>query len=143
MREIFKNDSIIRDFQSFGENKLNQVIEIIKFNCTNSKPIKKELLVSFIPDFYLEKVEADFKTLNDGVYFGKIKLSSFYICFFEDKFKMNQIVQSALEEYTMSIIKYSTEDYNIDLLRRFLNIGTDPLRAEVLELYLILLKSKF
>jgi len=140
MKEMFKNSSIIKNFESFGENKLTQIIEIIRFDCTKNKPVKKELLTSFMPDFYLEKIDIDFKNTVDGRYFGKTKLNTFYIKFFEDKFKMQNIVKNALEEYTMSILKYS-DDYNIDLLRRFLYIGEDSLRAEILELYLVLLKS--
>jgi len=107
MNEMFKNNSIIKNFENIAENKLAQVIEVIKFKCTDSKPVKRELLISFMTDFYAEKIDIDFKSNIDGKYFGKTKLNQFFIKFFEEKFKLKSIIKNALEEYTMAILQYS------------------------------------
>lgn len=59
----------------------------------------------------------------------------------KDKFKHKKIVNKNCEETIYSIMKYSAEDKRVDLNRRFLGIGDDRLRREVLDIYFILLKS--
>jgi len=69
-------------------------------------------------------------------------LDEFFILLMKEKFRMKKIVKKNCEESIAGIMKYSLEDKRIDLSRRFLGIGENKLRIEVLEEYLSLIKSK-
>jgi hypothetical protein len=74
---------------------------------------------------------------------GKFKttLDEFFVFYMKDKFKMSKIIKRNTEQMISSIIKYSSVDTRIDLLRKFLGIGEERTRKEILESYLITLKN--
>lgn len=74
---------------------------------------------------------------------GKMKLTmdEFFVKFIRDKFKMTKIVKRNCEQMIMSIIKYSTLDSRIDLLRKFMGIGEERIKREILDCYLTILKN--
>lgn len=59
----------------------------------------------------------------------------------KDKFKLSKIVKKNTEQKILSIINYSSLDHIVNLLRKFLGIGDDKIRREILEYYLITLKN--
>lgn len=59
----------------------------------------------------------------------------------KEKFKLTKIVKRNCEQMLMSILKFSQEDNRIDLLRKFLAIGEDKVKREVLDCYLMVLKN--
>jgi hypothetical protein len=58
-----------------------------------------------------------------------------------EKFKLTKIVKKNCEQIILSIIKYSTEDTRIDLLRKFLGIADAKIQREILDCFLIILKN--
>jgi hypothetical protein len=60
----------------------------------------------------------------------------------KEKFKMNAIIKKNTEDSIAGIIKYSNDDKRIDMARKFLGIGENKLRIEIMENYITLLKSK-
>jgi len=60
-----------------------------------------------------------------------------------EKFKLKRIITKNCEETVAAVLKYSPEDKRVDLFRRFLGIGEDKLRLELLDLFFILIKSRF
>jgi len=92
-----------------------------------------------IPDIYNEKIEIDTRADLEGT--KKIFLDDFLFKYMSEKFKIKKIIKKNLEEVIMSIMKYCKDDHRIDIIRRFLGIGDDIIRREVLDLYLTLLKS--
>lgn len=58
-----------------------------------------------------------------------------------EKFKLTKIVKKNVEQTLLSIIKYSTEDIRIDLLRRFVGVGDSKIQREVLDCFLTMLKN--
>lgn len=93
-----------------------------------------------IAELYSEKIDYDLKHELDD---HKMLFDEFFIILMKDKFRMKSIIKKNSEDSIASIIKYSIEDKRIDLARRFLGIGENKLRIEVMEEYFTLLKSKF
>jgi len=58
-----------------------------------------------------------------------------------DKFKLTKMVKKRCEQTILSIIKYSTEDIRIDMLRRFLGVGDSKIQREVLDCFLTIIKN--
>jgi len=69
-------------------------------------------------------------------------LDDFLFRYMSEKFKLKKIIKKNTEETIMAVMKYSKEDPRIDVFRRLLGIGDHKIRREVLDIYLILLKSK-
>lgn len=59
----------------------------------------------------------------------------------KDKFKLTKIIKRNCEQMLMSVLKYAAEDSRIDLLRKFLGIGDDKIKREILDCYLTVLKN--
>jgi hypothetical protein len=95
----------------------------------------------FIPDLYNEKIEGDSKADMEGS--KKLFLDDFLFKYMSEKFKLKKIIKKNTEEIIMTIMKCSKDDVRVDVLRRFLGIGEDKVRREVLDMYLIFLKSIF
>jgi len=74
---------------------------------------------------------------------GKIKMTfdEFFITYMKDKFKMSKIIKKNTEQMILSIIKYSVLDQRIDLFRKFLGIGDNKIKREILDSYLVTLKN--
>lgn len=69
-------------------------------------------------------------------------MDEYIIKFLRDKFHLNKIFKRNLEQTIMSIINYSAEDIRIDNMRRFMGLsGEEPLRIQILDCFLILLKN--
>lgn len=58
-----------------------------------------------------------------------------------EKFKMSKIISKNVEQLIISLIKYSNQDMRIDFFRRFLRIGENGIKREILDCYLTLLKN--
>lgn len=93
--------------------------------------------MSLIAELYVEKIDYDLKHEFEH----KMLFDEFFIFLMKDKFRVKSIVKKNSEESIASIIKYSIEDKRIDIARRFLGIGDNKLRIELLEDYLVLMKS--
>jgi len=85
-------------------------------------------------------MEYDLKHETDN---HKMLFDEFFIIYMTDKFKMKKIINRNCEDAILAFIKYSNEDKRVDLARRFLGIGEDKLRQELLDLFFILIKSNF
>ncbi len=92
-----------------------------------------------MPEIYHEKQEQDSRLDIEGKM--KVTMDEFFLKFMKEKFKMTKIINRNCEQMLISIIKYAPEDTRIDLLRKFLGIGDDKIRREVLDCYLIVLKN--
>ena len=57
------------------------------------------------------------------------------------RFKLDEIVDQNIIQYVSGIIKYKQSDKRVDLIRRFLHIDNGPIRVEILDNYLTILKS--
>jgi hypothetical protein len=73
----------------------------------------------------------------------KTTFDEFFIINMSEKFKLKRIVRKNCEETIAAVLKYSPEDKRVDLFRRFLGIGEDKLRLEILDLFFVLIKSNF
>ena len=94
-------------------------------------------LLNIIPELYSDKIERD---LNCSEH--KMLFDEFFLFYMKEKFKLKKIIHRNCEETIYSIIKHSQEDDRIDLARRFLGIGDEKLRGELLDIYFIILKSE-
>lgn len=101
--------------------------------------MSKKSVLNFIPELYNEKMQNDIKRDIEGRI--KTTLDEFFVIYMKDKFKMSKIISKNTEQMVLSVIKYSSVDHRIDLLRKFLGIGDDKIRREILECYLITLKN--
>lgn len=72
---------------------------------------------------------------------NKTTMDDFFLRYMKEKFKMTKIVNRNCEQMLTSILKYSTEDSRIDLMRKFLGIGDDKIKREILDSYLTILKN--
>lgn len=74
---------------------------------------------------------------------GKNKsfMDEFFLRYLKDKFKMTKIINRNCEQTLISVLKYSSEDTRIDLFRKFLGIGDDRIKREVLDCFLGILKN--
>jgi len=95
--------------------------------------------LNFIPEIYNEKLELDSRLDFEGK--PKKTMDDFFLFFMKEKFKMTKIIKRNCEQMLMSILKYAAEDTRIDLLRKFLGIGDDKVRREILDSYLTVLKN--
>jgi hypothetical protein len=116
-------------------------VERIQYGCSKFKPISKKSLLNILPDIYNEKCENDNRADLEGN--NRMFLDEFLLYYMKDKFHLKKIIKKNSEEFIMGILKYSKEDTRIDLIRRFLGIGDDKYRREILDIYLTFLKSKF
>ncbi len=64
-----------------------------------------------------------------------------FLKYFTEKLKIKKIVNKTCEQFLLGIIKYSTEDNRIDLLRRLLGIGDSRIHIEVVDCFLTILKN--
>jgi len=71
----------------------------------------------------------------------KTSMDEFFLKYMKDKFKMTKIIKRNCEQMLMSILKFAAEDVRIDLLRKFLGIGDDKVKREILDCYLTSLKN--
>jgi len=90
---------------------------------------------------YNEKLELDNKFSKKGN-LQSFKFDEFFYEYMKDKFKIDEVINNNCEETVSAIIKYQTVDKRVDIFRRFLNIEPEPLRIEILDSYLQILKSK-
>lgn len=134
-----KNHDLIYIHKRLTTNKLQKFIERIQYDCSKNKPISMKSLMSFLPDLYNEKIENDHQADMDGG--KKLFLDDFLFKYMTEKFKLKRIINKNTEEIIMAVMKYSKEDPRIDLLRRFLGVGDDKIRREVLDMYLTFLKN--
>lgn len=95
-------------------------------------------MLNLIADLYNDKIDYDIKHNLDS---HKMLFDEFFVYLMKDRFKMKKIVKRNSEEAIAGILKYSFEDRRIDLARRFLGIGDNKLRIEVLEEYFTLIKG--
>ena len=119
---------------------MTEYIERIKYNCSKNRPISRRSLLYLIPEVYNEKIDDDLKCDAEGK--RRRQFDEFFYLFMKDKFKLEKITKKHCEESLMAIIEYSKEDNRVDLLRRFLGIGEDKLRREILDIFLSLIRSK-
>lgn len=71
----------------------------------------------------------------------KITFDEYFILYMKEKFKLKKIIKSNCENFIAALLKYCQEDKRIDLARRFLGIGDDRIRPQLLDIYFVLLKS--
>lgn len=95
--------------------------------------------MNFIPEVYNEKLELDSRLDLEGK--PKTTMDEFFLTFMKDKFKMTKIIKRNCEQMLMSILKFAAEDSRIDLIRKFLGIGDDNVKREILDCYLTVLKN--
>jgi len=72
-----------------------------------------------------------------------MKFDDFFLDYMKNRYKIDKIVDKNVIQYVSAILKYKNQDKRIDIIRRFLRIGGDPIRVEILENYLSILKSMF
>ena len=138
-KKMEKNHEIVVFQKRLTQNKLSGFIEKIKYSYSKHKPISRKSLLNLIPEFYNEKIDLDNKLELEGK--RKIIMDEFFYNYMSEKFKLNKIIKKNCEQSIMSILKFSNEDSRIDLFRRFLGIGDDKIRREILDNYLIILKN--
>lgn len=54
---------------------------------------------------------------------------------------MSKIINKNIEQLIISLVKFSNEDMRIDIFRRFLRIGENGIKREILDCYLTILKN--
>lgn len=114
-------------------------MEKIKFNYSSEKALNKKHLLNLIQEIYTEKIHLDNR--HDLSNLFHMHLDEFLIKFLREKFRLKKIFKRNCEKTVLSIIKYSKEDIRIDNFRRFLGLGDNRLRTDVLDCYLLLLKN--
>lgn len=132
-----KNTDVIEIHKRLTINKIDDFLLRIKYKCSKYFPLSKTSLLKLIPELIHEKKESDEEC--EKISTSKLFFSEFFVKYFIDKFKLKKIIQQNTEETIMAILKYSSEDKRIDYFRRFLSIGSDPIRREVLDIFLIIL----
>lgn len=134
-----RNHDVIVIHKRLTTNKLREYIDRIEYQITKNKPLTLKSVLNFIPDLYNDKLEHDTRAEVESS--NKMFFDEFLFKYMREKFKLKKIIKKNTEEFIMGIMKYAREDSRIDLLRRFLGIGDDKIRREVLDVYLALLKN--
>ena len=84
-------------------------------------------------------MRSDAKLEMEGLF--KTTMDEFFMSFVKDKFKLSKIIKKQCEQTIISVMKNSAEDFRIDLFRKFLGLGEDKIKREVLDCYLSILKN--
>jgi len=93
-----------------------------------------------ISEIYNEKITHDIVNSKDS--FQKINLDLFLLKFYNDKYKINEIIETNLEQVLLSVLKNRSDDDRIRNFYRFLSLESKGgLSKEILEYYLITLKA--
>lgn len=140
MNKLIKNSESIKLYKSLNKNKLQSFIDNIKFECTIEKPLCLKSLLNLIADVYSEKISQD-NTLEKLSSQSTKKFDVFFHDYMEKKFKIKNTIKKHCIESILSIIKYSNEDDRVNIFRKFLAIGDKQTHQEMVDIYLILLKS--
>ncbi len=86
------------------------------------------------------------KIENDNINTQRgLKIHNFDEFFYEymkERYKLEKVINNNCEQVVGAIFKYQYADKRIDIYRRFLNIEPEPIRVEILDSYLQILKSK-
>jgi hypothetical protein len=140
LRRMEINNDLVVYQKRLSRNKLNHVIEKIKYNHIKYKPLPEKTLLALIPELYNEKMDLDLR--HDLENRKRIFFDEFLYKYFDMKFKISKIIKKNIEQTILSVVKYSSEDHRIDLFRRFLNLTEgDRIRREILDCYLTILKN--
>jgi hypothetical protein len=132
------NNDILKNQNRLVKNKLINYIENIKYNNCRENPISKKSLLSLIAELYSEKIENDNKCEAKEIF--KLSLDEYFYLFISEKFKLSKIIKRNCQQTLLAIFKYAEEDPRINLFRKFLGVGEDKYRREILDNYLILIK---
>jgi hypothetical protein len=68
-------------------------------------------------------------------------MDEYLLIYLKDKFKLSKIVKKNCLITLVSILKYSTEDIRVDYFRKFLGLGTQKIRTQIVDNFFILLKN--
>jgi hypothetical protein len=139
INKMQKNHEIVIYQKRLSQNKLSHFIEKIKYNFSKQKPFSLKSMLNLIPEIYNEKIEDDNKCDLEGR--RKLLMDDFFYQYITKKFKLSKIIKKNCEQTIMTIFKYCSEDNRVDLFRKFLGIGDDRIRREILDNYLIILKN--
>ncbi len=139
INKMEKNHEIVIFQKRLSQNKLSHFVEKIKYNFSKQKPFSLKSMLNLIPEIYSEKIDDDNKCELEGR--RKILMDDYFYRYITKKFKLSKIIKKNCEQTIMSIFKYSSEDSRVDLFRKFLGIGDDKIRREILDNYLIILKN--
>lgn len=138
---LIKNNENYLNLKKINEPKIMEIYDNVIFNCSQEDPISKISLMRLIPEIFSFKFEGDL--LSEYNVMGiKNTLAEYFYKYFKLQFQIKKLANEKMEATVKSIVKYCNEDFRIDLFRRFLNIGPNPISPYVLEKYFCLLKCK-
>jgi hypothetical protein len=140
MNKLIKNSESISLYKSLNTNKLQSFFDKIKFDCSTEKPLSYKSLLNLIADVYGEKISQDNK-LEKLSSTCKKKFDVFFYEYMEEKFKIKKTIKKHCIETILSVIKYANEDNRVNIFRKFLAIGDKQTHQEIVEIYIVLLKS--
>ena len=140
MNEILKNNNNYLDLKKLNEPKIIEIYDSIIYNCSKEKPISKGSLMKLIPEIYGFKFEkemnlSDFNSLD-------LTLADIFLNFFRNQFQIVSLANEKMESTIKSVLMFCSEDSRIDLFRRLLGIGLNPISQFISEKYFIILKCK-
>ena len=111
----------------------------MEYNITKNQPISLQSLLSLIPDMFNEKIELNNKFSKKGG--GSAKFDEFFYDYMKDKYKLYEVIDNNCEQVVSAILKYQSVDKRVELYRKFLGLEPEPIRVEILDSYLQILKS--
>jgi hypothetical protein len=101
--------------------------------------MSKMSLLSLICEIINEKIQLDNK--YDVMERFHLNLDDFFMKYFKEKFKLSKIVKKNCQQSLISFIKHSPDDFRIDNFRKFLGVGSQRTRTEIVAGYFSLLKN--
>lgn len=133
--------SNIKKLKNAENNRLDKYLERISFDIVKPKGITLKSLLNLISELYNDRIESDFDHLI-RLKIDNISFDRFFYNYMLDKFKLKKLTDKNIEEVIKSVLVFAQEDERVNIFRKFLCIGDDGYRKEILEYYLLIIKGK-
>jgi len=93
-------------------------------------------MLDLIPTLYMEKIDYENK-------FNKtVNLDEFLVIYFTDKYKLKNVIEENIEKFLKAVQIHKNADPRVQLFRRFLNLGQEPISKEIFNTYMIICNGK-
>lgn len=138
--KYLRNNELIIGYKRLKHTKLSDLIESIKFNSIRAVALSKESLLSLIPEILNQKRVFELENSeSEAIIYDQF--DEFFFNFMKSKFKLRKVTNKHCAEFILALFRYSKEDKRVDLFRRFLCVGNNPIKSEAVNIILVILQN--
>lgn len=134
------NNEIIIGYKRLKHTKLSDLLESIKYNSIKAVSLSKDTLLSLIPEILNHKRSFELENSERGAIIFD-QFDEYFFNFMKSKFKLRKVTNKHCAEFILGLLRYSKDDKRIDLFRRFLCIGDNPIKNEAVNVILVILQN--